>query len=148
MDVFKDLFSFLINIYVYYADFIKVIVSIFFRNVGYIDFFTIYISFFIPVVLLYKRVVRDTFFSVSLNITIHIYLLLMVGFAIMGKHDIIFRDANGDLLDIAKGTFIWFLLTLFGIQTIAHKVSVVETAVDRVNEKNEHKKKNKKEIED
>jgi hypothetical protein len=66
----------------------------------------------------------------------------------MGKHDIIFRDANGDLLDIAKGTFIWFLLTLFGIQTIAHKVSVVETAVDRVNEKNEHKKKNKKEIED
>ncbi len=132
MELIKDLFYFFVNIFVYYADFIKFIVSLFINKIGYVDFFTIYISFFIPTALLYKRIVRQSFLDVSLNITLHIYLFIMVGFAVMGSNGIVFKNVNGELQDIARGTFFWFLLTMYGIQTIAHKVSVIETAGKRV----------------
>ena len=65
----------------------------------------------------------------------------MTGFTLMLDKEFILRDINGDTTETARLLFIWAILTLYGIQTMAHKVSVRVIARNRA-------KKYEKEMED
>lgn len=141
MEFIKDFLGIFLNIYTYYIEAIKFIYAFIISNKSYLDFFMIYTANIIPVLFMFKRLVSRTFIEVFSNITVHIYVFAMTAFPLISDKELILRDINGDTTEMAKVLFIWFLLTLFGIQSLAHKVSVKAIARNK-------RKKNEKEIED
>ena len=141
MEFIKDFLGIFLNIYTYYIEAIRFIFGLIISNKSYLDFFMIYTADIIPVLFLFKRIVDRTLFEVFCNITVHIYVFAMTGFTLMLDKEFILRDINGDTTETARLLFIWAILTLYGIQTMAHKVSVRVIARNRA-------KKYEKEMED
>ena len=141
MEFIKDFLGIFLNIYTYYIEAIRFIFVLIISNKSYLDFFMIYTANIIPVLFLFKRIVDRTLFEVFCNITVHIYVFAMTGFTLMLDKEFILRDINGDTTETARLLFIWAILTLYGIQTMAHKVSVRVIARNRA-------KKYEKEMED
>lgn len=141
MEFIKDFLGIFLNIYTYYIEAIRFVFGLIISNKSYLDFFMIYTANIIPVLFLFKRIVDRTLFEVFCNITVHIYVFAMTGFTLMIDKEFILRDINGDTTESAKLLFIWAIFTLFGIQSMAHKVSVRVIARNRA-------KKYEKEMED
>jgi hypothetical protein len=141
MEFIKDFLGIFLNIYTYYIEAIRFVFGLIISNKSYLDFFMIYTANIIPVLFLFKRIVDRTLFEVFCNITVHIYVFAMTGFTLMLDKEFILRDINGDTTETARLLFIWAILTLYGIQTMAHKVSVRVIARNRA-------KKYEKEMED
>lgn len=141
MEFIKDFLGIFLNIYTYYIEAIRFIFGLIISNKSYLDFFMIYTANIIPVLFLFKRIVDRTLFEVFCNITVHIYVFAMTGFTLMIDKEFILRDINGDTTESARLLFIWAIFSLFGIQSMAHKVSVRVIARNRA-------KKYEKEMED
>lgn len=131
MEFIKDFLGIFLNIYTYYIEAIRFVFGLIISNKSYLDFFMIYTANIIPVLFLFKRIVDRTLFEVFCNITVHIYVFAMTGFTLMIDKEFILRDINGDTTESAKLLFIWAIFTLFGIQSMAHKVSVRVIARNR-----------------
>ena len=141
MEFIKDFLGIFLNIYTYYIEAIRFVFGLIISNKSYLDFFMIYTADIIPVLFLFKRIVDRTLFEVFCNITVHIYVFAMTGFTLMLDKEFILRDINGDTTETARSLFIWAIFTLFGIQSMAHKVSVRVIARNRA-------KKNEREMEE
>lgn len=141
MEFIKDFLGIFLNIYTYYIEAIRFVFGLIISNKSYLDFFMIYTADIIPVLFLFKRIVDRTLFEVFCNITVHIYVFAMTGFTLMLDKEFILRDINGDTTETARLLFIWAIFTLFGIQSMAHKVSVRVIARNRA-------KKNEREMEE
>ena len=141
MEFIKDFLGIFLNIYTYYIEAIRFVFGLIISNKSYLDFFMIYTANIIPVLFLFKRIVDRTLFEVFCNITVHIYVFAMTGFTLMIDKEFILRDINGDTTESARLLFIWAIFSLFGIQSMAHKVSVRVIARNRA-------KKYEKEMED
>lgn len=144
MEFIKDFLGIFLNIYTYYIEAIRFIFSIIITNRSYLDFFMIYTANIIPVLFMFKRIVNRTFGEVSTNITVHIYVFAMTGFTLMLDKEFVLRDINGDTTETARLLFIWAILTLYGIQTMAHRVSVIEIAGNRIRRNEREFKQNQK----
>ena len=141
MELIKDFLGIFLNIFTYYIEAIRFIFSIVISNQSYLDFFMLYTANIIPVLLMFKRIVSRSLYEVFCNITVHIYVFAMTGFTLMLDKEFILRDINGDTTESARLLFIWVIFSLFGIQSMAHKVSVRVIARNRA-------KKYEKEMED
>ncbi|MDN5100334.1 hypothetical protein O8C83_05820 [Aliarcobacter butzleri] len=131
MEFIKDFLGIFLNIYTYYIEAIRFVFGLIISNKSYLDFFMIYTANIIPVLFLFKRIVDRTLFEVFCNITVHIYVFAMTGFTLMIDKEFILRDINGDTTESARLLFIWAIFSLFGIQSMAHKVSVRVIARNR-----------------
>lgn len=131
MEFIKDFLGIFLNIYTYYIEAIRFVFGLIISNKSYLDFFMIYTANIIPVLFLFKRIVDRTLFEVFCNITVHIYVFAMTGFTLMLDKEFILRDINGDTTESARLLFIWAIFSLFGIQSMAHKVSVRVIARNR-----------------
>lgn len=144
MELIKDFLGIFLNIFTYYIEAIRFIFSIVISNQSYLDFFMLYTANIIPVLLMFKRIVSRSLYEVFCNITVHLYVFCMTAFTLMIDKAIILRDINGDTTEIAKVLFIWFIFTLYGVQTLANRISVIEIAGNRIRKNEREFKQNQK----
>lgn len=142
MELIKDFFTILITIFAYYAEAIRYIYSIVIYNRSYLEFFMIYTAYLFPTVFLFNRIVRDSYLNSLKNITVHIYIFVMTMIPLIIDKEIIFFIDGNVSIDGTKPYFIYFLATLYGIQTLSNRVSTIEIAGRRITDYRDSKKVN------
>lgn len=132
MEAIFDIFKIFGHIFNFYMKGIQFLVDIIIPNQGWVDFITIYISVFIPVLALFSILVRKEMKIVFFNITIHIYCFLMTIPIVFISEEGLNYIVNGVFQKNINGAFLFWFFAVYNILNLFNRVFIIETAGKRV----------------
>lgn len=132
MEAVFDILRFFGNIFYFYIKSIQFVLGFIIKNQSWLDFLTIYLSIFIPILMLFSILVRKKYRVVFFNITIHIYcFILSLPIVFISKEGLIYK-IDGVFQKNINGAFLFWFISIYGMLSLFNKIFVLETAGKRV----------------
>lgn len=132
MEAIFDILKVFGYVFNFYIKSIQFIINILISNQSWVDLLTVYLSIFIPVIILFSILVRKNIKEVIFNITVHIYCFIMsLPIIFIGKEGLIFI-VDGVFQKNINGAFLFWFFSVYNILTLFNRVFVIETAGKRI----------------
>ncbi len=144
MEAVFDILRFFGNIFYFYIKGIQFVLGLIIKNQSWLDFLSIYLSIFIPVLVLFSIFVRKKFRVVFFNITVHIYCFIFsLPIVFISEEGLIYK-INGVFQKNINGAFFFWFISIYSMLSLFNKVFVLETAGKRVADYKNQNYKNKR----
>ena len=145
MGAVLDILEFFGNIYYFYIKSIQFVLGFIIKNQSWLDFLTIYLSIFIPVLMLFSILVRKRYRIVFFNISVHIYCFIFsLPIVFISGEGLIYK-INGVFQKNINGAFFFWFISLYAMLSLFNKIFILETAGKRVTDyKNQNYQNNRR----